>query len=180
MPALPALIVAGTVGLAAFIERTRRSLVGRVATRSLLAAAVLVFVFFAVVTGRSTYARDVRIINEEMVTAAHWIQANIPPDELLAIHDIGAVGYFAPRPILDIAGLVDPQVIPLLGDEDAMWNFMQEHDARYLMAFADQIPGGNVNDPHLCLAFTTNNPTAREAGGHNMTVYALVWDEVCS
>src|SRR5690606_73760 len=65
MPALPALIVAGTVGLAAFIERTRRSLVGRVATRSLLAAAVLVFVFFAVVTGRSTYARDVRIINEE-------------------------------------------------------------------------------------------------------------------
>ena len=179
MPALPALIVAGVAGSVGLMVRTQRSLIGRVALRSLLAAAVLVFVFFAIVTGRSTYARDVRIINEEMVTAAHWIEAHIPPDELLAIHDIGAVGFFAPRPILDIAGLVNPEVIPLIGNEDAMWNFMQEHDARYLMAFANQVPGGKVDDSRLCLAFTTNNPTAREAGGDNMTVYALAWDEVC-
>jgi hypothetical protein len=179
MPALPALIVAGMAGSVWLIERTRRSLIGRVGMRALLASAVLVFAFFALVAGPSIYARDVHIINEEMVTAAHWIEAYVPLEELLAIHDIGAVGYFAPRPILDIAGLVNPEVIPLIGSEDALWNFMQEHGARYLMAFPDQVPGGNVADPRLCVAFTTGNPTARAAGGQNMTVYALAWDEVC-
>jgi hypothetical protein len=179
MPALPALIVAGVAGSLGLMMRTRRVLVGRVAMRALLASAVLVFVFFAVVTGPSTYARDVRIINEEMVTSAHWIEAHILPDELLAIHDIGAVGFFAPRPILDIAGLVNPDVIPLIGNEEALWGYMQEHGARYLMAFANQVPGGQVDDPRLCRAFTSGNPTAVSAGGDNMTVYALAWDEVC-
>lgn len=179
MPALPALIVAGVAGSLGLMVRTRRSVIARVAVRALMASAVLVFGFFAVVTGPSTYARDVRIINEEMVTAAHWIEAHIPPDELLAIHDIGAVGFFAPRPILDIAGLVNPDVIPLIGNEEALWNYMQVHGAQYLMAFANQIPGGDVKDPRICVAFTTNNPTAVAAGGDNMTVYALAWDRVC-
>jgi hypothetical protein len=60
-----------------------------------------------------------------------------------------------------------------------MWSFMQEHGARYLMAFANQVPGGKIDDPRLCVAFTTNNPTAREAGGDNMTVYVVAWDAVC-
>jgi len=31
-------------------------------------------------------------------------------DDLIAAHDIGAIGYFAPRPILDLAGLISPDV----------------------------------------------------------------------
>lgn len=179
MPALPALIVAGMAGTWGLLERSRRSLAGRVMMRGLLASALLVFVFFAFVTGPSTYARDVRIINEEMVASAQWIEANVPLGDLLAIHDIGAVGFFAPRPILDIAGLVNPEVIPLLGDEEALWRFMETHGAQYLMAFPDQVPGGRTNDPRLCVAFTTNSPTARAAGGGNMSVYRLAWDAVC-
>lgn len=180
IPALPSLLVAGVVGSVWLVRLGQRSLAGRVLTRALVASALLVFVFFAFVTGPGIYAKDVHIIDEEMVTAARWIDANIPPDDLLAIHDIGAVGYFTPRPILDIAGLVNPEVIPILLDKDALWQMLQERGARYLLAFPDQVPGGDVTDKHLCPVYTTNGPTAPAAGGHNMTLYALTWNGKCS
>lgn len=179
IPVLPALIVAGVVGSVWLVRVSRHSLLGRVMVRALMISSLVVFVYFGLLLGPATYARDVRIIDEEMVTAAHWIRDNVPPENLLAIHDIGAVGYFAPRSLLDIAGLVSPELIPLIGDEAATWAFLEAQGARYLMAFPNQVPGGEVDDPHLCPVFTTNNPTAREAGGHNMSVYALAWDGVC-
>jgi hypothetical protein len=123
---------------------------------------------------------DVSIINEEMVASAHWIAANVPPSQLLAIHDIGAVGYFAPRPILDIAGLVSPEVVPIILDKDGLYTLMKERNARYLMAFPDQVPGADVRDPRLCPIFTTNGETSPRQGGYNMTIYALRWDGICS
>jgi hypothetical protein len=113
------------------------------------------------------------------VTTAQWIAANIPPEDLLAVHDIGALGYFAPRPIIDTAGLVSPQVVPMMQDADAMWAYLQAQGARYLMALPDQLPGKNVDDPRLCRVYITGNPTARAAGGANMSVYRLEWDGTC-
>ena len=180
IPALPSLLLVGVVGSVWLVQQGQRTLAGRVLTRGLAASALVVFVFFAFVTGPGIYAKDVRIIDEEMVTAALWIDAHISPDELLAIHDIGAVGFFTPRPILDIAGLVNPEVTSILLDETAMWQMMQARQARYLLAFPDQVPGGDVTDEHLCPVYTTNNRTAPAAGGHNMTIYALTWNGDCT
>lgn len=179
IPSLPAFIVAGMTGTFWLLHQVRHLMLGRVVMRALLVSSMVVFVYFALLGGRAAYVNDVRLIDEEMVTAAHWIDGNLAPDDLLAIHDIGAVGFFAPRPLLDIAGLVTPEVIPMLGDADALWDLMQTREARHLMAFPDQVPGGDTTDPRLCLLYTTGNPTAVALGGHNMSVYELAWDEVC-
>ncbi|MBC7809676.1 MAG: hypothetical protein H7175_00920 [Burkholderiales bacterium] len=185
IPALPALIVAGVIGTAWLMSAPQPSVKRRgirptwVLTRTLAMAAVLSFAYFVLVVGPPAYRVDTRIIEEEMVATAHWIHDNIPPDELLAVHDIGAVGYFAPREIIDLAGLVSPEVIPIILDEEPLWALMQERDARYLMAFPDQVPGDDVNDPRLCVLFTTNGQTSRSVGGPNMAVYVLTWDGVC-
>lgn len=179
IPALPALIVLGTAGTLELLNAGRRTMAGRVLSRALAASTVLAYVYFALGAGRGVYVEDVTIINEEMVTAAHWIADHIPPDQLLAIHDIGAVGYFAPRPILDLAGLVSPEVIPFINDAESLWSWLKGYDAKYLMAFPDQIPGDSTEDSRLCLVYTTEGPTARSIGGPNMAVYALTWDGVC-
>ena len=80
---------------------------------------------------------------------------------------------------LDIAGLVSPDVAPIVDDADALWALMEERDARYLMAFPDQIPGDRVDDARLCRIFITNGETAPLAGGSNMAIYRLAWDEKC-
>ncbi len=179
IPALPTLIFAGVTGLLLLAEAVKKHMAGRVLTRAVGAAAALVFVYFATAVGPSVYQTDVAIIEEEMVASARWIADNIAADELLAIHDIGAVGYFAPRPLLDIAGLVNPEVIPILNDKEALYTLMQAEDARYLLAFPDQVPGDDLTDQRLCPVFTTGGPAAIRAGGANMTVYELSWLGVC-
>jgi hypothetical protein len=178
IPSLPALIVIGVVGTAQLIRRGRKSPISRVLTRTLAFSAVLAFVYFGCILGAEILRQDVQIINEEMVASAEWIAANIPPDELLAIHDIGAVGYFAPRPILDIAGLISPEIVSIY-DTDAVWEVMRERDVRYLMAFPDQIPGGSTEDDRLCPLFESNGSTAVNAGGGKMQIYRLAWDGLC-
>lgn len=183
IPSLPSWILAGTVGLFALgrlISET--SLLGRVVKRSYLIASAGVFAIFAVGLGPSAYRVDVSIIEEEMVRAALWVRDNLPEDELLAAHDIGALGYFAQRPIIDIAGLVTPEVVPFLLDKEAIYDYLRERDARYLMALDDQVPGRraeDLNDSRLCPIYSTRGTTAPRAGGSNMVVYRLVWDGVC-
>ena len=179
IPALPALIVSGVVGMFWLAAAWRKWLFGRVITRALSISAAMVFAYFAFVAGPGVYRTDVAIIEQEMVTAAQWIAENVPPEELLAVHDIGAVGYFAPRPILDVAGLVNPEVIPIYHDKEALYALMQTRDARYLLAFPDQVPGDDTDDPRLCPLFTTQGEASPRAGGANMTLYKLAWDEVC-
>jgi hypothetical protein len=177
IPALPALIVAGIVGVAWLVQAGKRTLAGRVLSRSLAIAAGLAFVYFALLAGPGVYKQDVAIIDQEMVAAAYWVAAYLPPESLLAVHDIGAVGYFAPRPILDLAGLVSPEVVPFILDPPDLWAWLQANGARYLLAFPNQIPGGKVNDPHLCQPpiYVTGGTASPAAGGPNMAVYRLVW-----
>ncbi len=178
IPALPAFIVFGVVGTARLLTISR-GLLPRVLSRTLAISAGLAFVYFALLAGPTVYRQDVNIIDQEMVTAARWVAANIPPEETLAVHDIGALGYFAPRPILDLAGLVNPEIVPFINDAEPLWAWLQQNDARYLMAFPDQIPGDDPRDPRLCEVFTTGGTASPAAGGPNMAVYALAWDGSC-
>lgn len=184
IPALPGMVLMGAVGtvylISYFNKQSRRNMVGRILMRTALISVVAMQLLFVLLIGAGAYARDVTIINEEMVESAYWIRDNLPPDELLAIHDIGAVGYFAPRPeLLDIAGLVSPEVIPIVTDADALWQLMQERDAQYLMAFPDQIPGDSTDDPRLCPVYVSDGTATIDAGGEHMAVYRLDWDESC-
>jgi hypothetical protein len=179
IPVLPGFIVVGVIGTLDGLRWGQRSTPGRVFTRAGGIATVIVFAYFGLVLGAQAYAKDVRIINEEMVANAEWIRDNLDRDEMLAVHDIGAVGYFAPRPIVDIAGLVTPEVVDAIGDESALWAFMRERDARYFMAFPDQVPGRDPDDERLCRLHQSDGEAALTAGGNKMTIYRLAWDGVC-
>jgi hypothetical protein len=181
IPALPALIVAGVLGTLELVARSRSSPIPRVLSSVLALSAAAVYAVFLFGFGLSAYRLDVAVIDQEMVSQAHYIRDQLPPDELLVIHDIGAVGYFAPRPLLDIAGLISPEIIPLIdaNDVEGMWNLILERDGRYLLAFPDQVPGDDPDDPRLCPLHETPGNAALIAGGMKMTLYMIVPDENC-
>ena len=178
IPALPAFIVMGVVGTIWLMRWSNRSFLARITVRVLALSTIVVYLIFAV-WGIQIYRVDVAIIDGEMVAAAHWIRDNLPEDELLAIHDIGAVGYFAPRPMLDVAGLVSPEVIPLIDNPDAMWSYLRDNGADYFFGFPDQIPGRNPDDPRLCFVYSTDAKITQQIGQPNMALYRLVWDATC-
>ncbi|MBI5215205.1 MAG: hypothetical protein HY960_05585 [Ignavibacteriae bacterium] len=48
------------------------------------------------------------------VSIGKWLRDNTPEGSTVVMPDIGAVGYFSQRKIFDTAGLISPEVIPLL------------------------------------------------------------------
>jgi hypothetical protein len=179
MPILPHLLLYGVGGMLALTQAGRRKTISRVLTRSLAISAALITVGFWGIGARQ-YAQDVRIINTEMVDTAHWVKKNIPSDGLLAVHDIGALGYYAPRPIFDLAGLVSPEIVPIITDHEAVMDMMCQRGVRYLMVLPDQRPA-RPDDPRLggSPVFITGAPYSLAAGGGNMTLYKMQWPEQC-
>jgi len=180
IPALPAFLVCGVVGTSWLLERAANHSLGRPLTRVLVVSAAVVMALFALVVGPGVYQRGVSIINEEMVAQADWIAAHLPPGELLAVHDIGAIGFFAPRLILDTAGLITPEVVPILHDKEGLYALFAARGARYFMGFDDQTPGGDPADPRLCPIRRSDGTASIEAGGSHMTIYRLAFDGNCS
>jgi hypothetical protein len=171
IPALAPLVCVGVGGTLLLVTSRAHSLLSRVLARSLGITTLLLFVIFCGI-GATIFGREVHMINSDMVVASRWVAEHVPPEQLLAVHDIGAVGYFAPRPILDLAGLVSPEVVPIIRDHAAKMALMRARGVRYLMVLPDQRPAP-ADDPRLCERFNAHG----QMGG--MTIFELAWDGHC-
>jgi arabinofuranosyltransferase len=167
MPVIPVLWVVGLDGMLHAIRLIHRDGLRWILTRFWtlsLAGTCLAFVWL----GARSYARDVAIIQTEMVDIAKWVAQHTEPDALIAAHDIGALGYFGDRRLLDLAGLVSPEVIPIIRNQPALADYITRRGASYLVTFPGWYPelvswarpvhrSGGIYSP--------------AAGGENMTVY---------
>ena len=117
--------------------------------------------------GANTYAQDVALIESEMVVSAKWVAENVPEDEIIAAHDIGALGYYDTHDLIDLAGLVSPEVIPFIRDEEKLAELLDEKDAGYLIAFPEFYP---LLSTWAKPVFITNG-IGPDLGGENMIVF---------
>ncbi len=171
IPAVAPFIAFSVGGLLQLASYNRRSMLRRVLGRSLAITTLGLFAVFWFVGGR-VFGQDVQMIQSDMVVASRWLAQNVPPDQLLAVHDIGAVGYFAPRPMLDLAGLISPEVIPIIRDGPARMRLMEDRGVRYLMVLPDQRPT-LADDPRLCERFNAHGQMS------GMAIYEMAWDGHC-
>lgn len=169
IPAMPVYFIFSLAGLAGWVQFKIPVMWKRTVSKAWVSALALVLVVFWGLGARA-YAQDVAIIESEMVPAARWVEANTDPQALIAAHDIGALGFFSQRRLLDLAGLVSPEVIPFIRDETRLQTFLLENQAEYLVTFPSWYP-------HLVeserLVFITQGVFSPAAGGENMAVYAL-------
>lgn len=168
IPVIPVMLVLSVEGLLEWLDFADRRRFRWVVARS-WPAAVLVLAGYFWVAGASAYAQDVAIIESEMVETARWIERNTNPGDLVAAHDIGALGYFADRPLLDLAGLVSPEVIPFIRDQSELEAHLNRRRADYLVAFPEWYPELVRGRPLLYQGGAQYSPAA---GGENMAVYA--------
>jgi len=166
MPAMPVFFLWGGAALWEFVNSKA---VGRyrwlMATSWKFLTVALCVVFWLV--GANTYAQDVGLIESEMVASAKWVAENVPPDEIVAAHDIGALGYYDHHELIDLAGLVSPEVIPFIRDEEKLSEYLDLKDVGYLIAFPDFYP---LLSEQAEPAFVTDG-LGVEAGGNHMIVF---------
>ncbi len=128
MPVMPLYFFTALLGVLSISPEGRRALPVAI-WRMSMAAILGIFSLL----GARAYAADVAFISGQHVTVARWIAENLPSDALIAVHDIGAIGYFAPQPLLDLAGLISPEVIPWLQDETRLAFWLDEQGVDYLV-----------------------------------------------
>jgi hypothetical protein len=167
MPMMPVAFIFGFTGLIRWVQRERKNRLQWILKRAWVAIVIVVLLSFWVMGARA-YAQDVAVIESEMVATADWLNQNLPEDALIAIHDIGAVGYFTNFNLVDLAGLVSPDVIPILRDESLLGKYLDDHGVDYLVTFPGWYPD-LTNQAELI--FTTEGAIAPSLDYENMAVY---------
>jgi len=176
IPTVPVLILYGVGGMLRLLRLASPRMWVRVVSRSMLLATLVLLLTFWV-RGAQVYADDTGFIEGEMVTVAHWLNSNTEPDTLIAVHDIGAVGYFTQRPLLDLAGLITPEVVPFIADETRLLAFMAERGADYVIFFPSWSDAYRrmANDPRLYIVYDTGYEWTRRQGMANMAIFKTEW-----
>jgi arabinofuranosyltransferase len=111
VPVVPAVIVLGTTAW-------RKLVAGAVASARMRRAAIAIFTSLAILQSVLIYELEVvpptRAFSQALETMlggmGRWLEKNTPADALVASPDIGAIGYYSHRRILDLGGLVSPEI----------------------------------------------------------------------
>jgi len=167
MPAMPVFFLFGLLAFARFDGRRE---LGRVrwSIKTIWCTAIIALQILFIFLGADSYSDDVTVIESEMVATAKWAAVNLPAGSVLAAHDIGALGYFDDHPLVDLAGLISPEVIPYIRDESKLALILDENNAAYLIAFPDFYPHLT---PGLQVVFTAEGVASLTYRHQNMTVY---------
>jgi hypothetical protein len=98
---------------------------------------VLIILFAIVSTFRWAYlaASDVRNINDQHLSAAHWLMQNRRSNDVIAAGDVGAIGYLADQYILDPNGLVTPAAWSLRSNPDSLWHLLRSQNANVFVIY---------------------------------------------
>jgi hypothetical protein len=174
MPVLPATLLLGWWGTWRLgrLLAERSALIGRVGGRAwALAFALLTLVFWW--RGAAAFAADASAMDCIGVQTAQWLARNTHSGDALAVHDIGAVGYYvADRPLVDLAGLITPDVIPFIRDEARLMDYIVDRRAAYVVS-SDAWHARLLSDPRLHFVYGSNCPAVIAAGGYQIGVYRL-------
>jgi hypothetical protein len=121
----------------------------------------------------------------QLATMAQDLNTIVAPNEVLATHDIGAVGYYADYQVLDMVGLVNPEVEPYQKDR-RIKEYLELARPDYILIFPDwdyyflhiypgddprftlikEYPGGQVRlSPYLLYKVDWDLPATPPAGG---------------
>ncbi len=172
MPVLPVLLALGVVGSLRFVSVSGFRLLPGVLLLLALAMAVL-----SIVRGAGIYAANISYINDYQVETALWLRSHTPSDALVATHDIGAIGYFSGRQVIDLGGLTQPELVPLLNDQQALVAYLQRAQVDYVVMFPDWFPPPRVlwaavvqHEVHR-----THDPAIAAIGGSDLVTYQTGW-----
>jgi len=168
---MPAIVVYYLIGLEGSIGLFRRLAqsrgIGRIIARAGILSWVIVTVAFWILGARA-FARDVQFIETQMVETAKWAERNLPSNSRIAVHDIGAIGYFTSHDLIDLAGLINPEVIPFLRDESRLADYLDQNQVDYLICFPQWYP--NLTSD-LTVIYTADAVFMQVYGELPMTIY---------
>jgi hypothetical protein len=161
---LPLALVAVAAGLGPCLGRWRR-------------AVTLVWLVVALWTlgpAAERYAWGVQNIEAMQVALGRWLGAHTPPTARLAVNDIGAIAFFSRREVVDLMGLVTPEILPYRREgEDGVIRFVRETCPDYVVVFPAWFPRLTARADLLEPLHRVRLARVEVSGGPEMVVYRV-------
>jgi hypothetical protein len=183
MPLIPFNAVAGVVGLLEARKLARRRGWRWSGSQRLLAAMAVLLILAGTAWRLPTMARqfawNVDNINQMHVAIGQWVKENTESNAVLALNDIGAITYVSRREVIDLAGLVTPEVIPMLRAPNGLAQlieYMAGHGVDYVIIFPNWFPGLARRDDLLTPVHQVTLERRTITGGRTMVVYRTDWE----
>jgi arabinofuranosyltransferase len=184
-PLFPVLILLGVLGL----ERAAAALGPRVrAGRWRVPVGALLLVLIAwptvssLVQGAGRYAQNIANVQDSDVRMARWLADRLPPEAVLAVNDIGALKFFLPNRVVDLAGIASPDLrreVRIAVQHGTPWNdamiaAITERQPDYLVIFPSWFPGVVAN-PMFRPVYGLKIPGNITMGGDELVIYETPW-----
>ena len=141
-PAVPALAIAGGTGLCAVVGAVLRLVLrarcgpGVVAVVTAAAALLVSLKPLTALPRTSALNDNVRLYIE----TGRWLAAHTPPRSRVGYYEIGYIGFYGDRPMIDALGLIDPAIAPAVVAHDWARAFRQSRPDYIL-----EKPGAGLN-----------------------------------
>jgi hypothetical protein len=120
------------------------------------------------------YAWGVQNINAMQVHLGHWVAEHLPARARLAVNDIGAIAYVSRRPIIDLMGLVTPDILPYRREGEAgVARYIDEHCPDFVIVFPAWFPTITSRRDALVPIYSVKLTHNEVAGSAEMVVYEL-------
>jgi hypothetical protein len=185
-PLFPVLAVLGVVGLEPVAKALGAGRGGSPARRAVALAALALLVFPTLAASARTaalYARNLSDVERGDVAMARWLAERLPEEAVVATMDIGALAAILPNPVLDLAGIANPEIARHLRRaeeaggswQDGVLAFLAERRPDYLVVFPEWL--GAVERPgspfrRLHTIHVSGNVTL---GRDTLALYATPW-----
>ncbi len=148
MPLLPFYILIGINGIDISLTVMKKLFKKQ---RTLLIASSFILIVFTYQFGNSTwefrknYAESCKYISDRQVRAGKWLSVNVPNDAIIATHDIGAISFYSKRKIVDMVGLVSPEMIKNIGNLDKLKDFILNKRVTHIAVLRNWFEISNQN-----------------------------------
>ncbi|MEK7714941.1 MAG: hypothetical protein AAB387_05755 [candidate division NC10 bacterium] len=140
----------------------------------MVVAAYLAMAVVTLVPAASRYGWAVQNINAMQVHLGRWVDANLPKSARIAVNDIGAIAYFSRREVIDLMGLVTPEIIPYRRQgEPGVLRYLLETCPDHLIIFPAWFPQIASNTELLEPVYRVRLERNEVAGAAEMVVYRL-------
>jgi hypothetical protein len=146
----------------------------RAITSSAIGVVYLAVALVTLAMAADRYAWGVQNINAMQVHLGRWVDTHLPRAATLAVNDIGAIAYFSRRPVLDLMGLVTPEIRPYRRHGEAgVLRFIAERCPDAVIVFPTWFPELTARHELLTPIYRVRLERNEVSGGPEMVVYRL-------
>jgi len=154
----------------------------RLPVGALLLILIALPTLFSLVNGSVRYVQNVANVQDSDVRIARWLAPRLPPQAVLAVNDIGAIKFLLPNRVIDLAGIVTPEIRRDLNRaiaekspwEQVMAGEIASRQPDYLVIFPAWFPH-LAQDPRFRLLHSVELRDNITMGGPEVVVYATPW-----